>query len=99
MVPVRKQIYLTRDLDRMLKQASRDRGRSEADIVREALESYLGGRPGAENPLLGLLGKFKDWEPNIGRDHDVHLYEKEAGPCPACSSSTHRAGSRHSRRW
>jgi plasmid stability protein len=53
----RKQLYLTDDLDDRLKDRSAVSGRSEAALVREALEAYL-QEPGipAGDPILGLAG-------------------------------------------
>ncbi|MCL6614578.1 MAG: ribbon-helix-helix protein, CopG family, partial [Firmicutes bacterium] len=38
---LRKQIYLTRDLNRRLRAAAESRGATESCLIREALEEYL----------------------------------------------------------
>jgi hypothetical protein len=41
---VRKQIYLRRDQDRSLKQVARQEGRTEAELVRQAIDDYTTAR-------------------------------------------------------
>ncbi len=57
---VRKQIYLTREQDRRLKTLAGRRRRPAADLVREALDRYLGlRRPKARltgDPLWDIVG-------------------------------------------
>lgn len=43
---VRKQIYIQKRQDALLKRLSRARGESEAEIIRQALERELAGLPG-----------------------------------------------------
>ena len=38
---IRKQLYITREQDRALKQRAREQGASEAEVVREALGRHL----------------------------------------------------------
>ena len=60
---LRKQIYLTRDLNRRLCQTAKQAGESESSLVREALEEYLAQEerrltPEENNPILGMAGMF-----------------------------------------
>ncbi|MBI2569483.1 MAG: ribbon-helix-helix protein, CopG family [Candidatus Schekmanbacteria bacterium] len=54
---VRKQIYLDRRLERLLKERCARVGRSQAEVVREALESALG--PDAESAELRAWYELK----------------------------------------
>ncbi len=50
---IRKQLYLDRRHDQRLKDVARHTGRSEADIVREAIEQYHVAAPRAVPPDPG----------------------------------------------
>lgn len=47
---VRKQLYITREQDRALKQRAREQGASEAEVVREALDRHLRSQAGPVLP-------------------------------------------------
>lgn len=47
---IRKQLYITREQDRALKQRAREQGASEAEVVREALDRHLQPQPGPVLP-------------------------------------------------
>jgi hypothetical protein len=96
-VPIRKQIYINPDIDRRLKAAARARGLSEAQIVRAALERYLGASRASGDPLEALIGTFEDPGESVAERHDAVLYGKES-ECAACSSSTPPAGTQRSTR-
>jgi Arc/MetJ-type ribon-helix-helix transcriptional regulator len=49
-------VYLPDDIRRGLDGAARDTGRSQAELIREALRAYLAGRPPA-------------WPDSFGRHH------------------------------
>lgn len=58
---VRKQVYLTVELDARLRREAARQQRSEAEILREALSARLGARRGdradvAKDPLWNLVG-------------------------------------------
>jgi Ribbon-helix-helix protein, copG family len=48
-------VYLTKDLQKKLKRAAKDSGRSEANVIREALESYLIHQPPRVPRSLGAI--------------------------------------------
>jgi hypothetical protein len=50
MAMIRKQIYLTRELDEKVKQLSAAWGVAEAEVIRVALENLSGYRPDARRP-------------------------------------------------
>ena len=51
----RTTIYLAADLEVRLKQEVARRGRPMAELIREAVEVYLAGAPGAEPPGAGAF--------------------------------------------
>ena len=58
---IRKQIYLPEELERRLSVASKQQQKSEAELVREALEDKLGvGSPVSAG--AGLLKLSRAWE-------------------------------------
>jgi hypothetical protein len=59
-------LYLTRELQLRLRAAARRRGRPQAELVREALDAYLG----EGEPRGGLIG--------IGDDPDLEAADSEA---------------------
>ncbi|MGE5549770.1 MAG: hypothetical protein ACM3ZC_04460 [Bacteroidota bacterium] len=61
---LRKQIYLTADLNRRLRAAATGRGKTESCLVREALVEYLAAEerrrtPEKDNPVLQMIGMFE----------------------------------------
>ncbi|HEY7450111.1 MAG TPA: CopG family transcriptional regulator [Vicinamibacterales bacterium] len=62
-------VYLPRELKRALKRAARQRGRSEAELLREAV-SRIAGEDGAPAPRLPL---FRSSGPSIAGDVDGAL--------------------------
>ena len=74
----RKQIYLDEASDRALKRLAARTGRSEASLIREALQRYLtpdGGDPG-DDPLERLIGLVADESgpDDVAEEHDHYLY-------------------------
>ncbi|MCL4517204.1 MAG: ribbon-helix-helix domain-containing protein [Firmicutes bacterium] len=78
---VRRQLYLTRELDQKLRKLSKNANLSESEILREALGSYLAQEdrkriPLEENPLYQMIGFCK---PGGGKDgaanHDEYIYD------------------------
>jgi hypothetical protein len=77
---IRKQIYLPEDLERRLSVASQQQRKSEAQLIREALEDKLGARPpvsaGAALMKLAELGRRLDIKlpADASAKHDDYLY-------------------------
>jgi hypothetical protein len=77
---VRKQIYLPEELERRLSVASKQQHKSEAQLIREALDDKLGAAPpvsaGAALMKLAELGKRLDitLPPDASAKHDDYLY-------------------------
>ena len=77
---IRKQIYLPEELGRRLSVASKQQRKSEAELVREALEDKLGATPpvsaGAALMKLAELGRRLDvaLPPDASARHDDYLY-------------------------
>lgn len=62
-------LYLPSDLHRALKEAARQEGKSQAELVREALAAYLAKR---KKPELRSLGVAEDEELS-GRESEAWL--------------------------
>ncbi len=82
----RKQVYLDRASDELLKKWAVHKGVSEAFLIREAVDSYLAGLEQKEtggagsDPLLRLVGLYKDAiPPDLAREHDRYLDQEEDG--------------------
>lgn len=81
---VRTQLYLPRDQHRDLKRVARERETSMAQVVRDAVDSYLShldDRPGPEegayrsDPIWRLPDRARDFgRDDDARDHDTLLY-------------------------
>jgi hypothetical protein len=56
---VRKQIYIQKRQDVMLKRLSQARGLSQAEIIRQAIEHEIGGVPG--QPVLADMSAMDDF--------------------------------------
>ena len=73
----RKQIYLDDTSERALKRLAARTGRSEASLIREALQHYLAsGVEHADDPLEGLIGLVPDetGPDDVAEEHDHYLY-------------------------
>lgn len=77
----RKQIYLDPGSDKRLKKLAKQKGVSEASLIREAVDTYLAkaeeqpGETAAKDPLLLLVGIYRgDLPPDAAADHDRYLY-------------------------
>ncbi|HET6684876.1 MAG TPA: CopG family transcriptional regulator [Gaiella sp.] len=74
----RKQIYLDEANERALKRLAARTGRSEASLIREALERYLapGGGDDEHDPLERLIGLVADetGPDDVAEEHDHYLY-------------------------
>jgi hypothetical protein len=77
---IRKQIYLPEELEQRLAVASKQQQKSEAELVREALEDKLAApssvSAGAALLKLAELGKRLDIKlpPDASAKHDDYLY-------------------------
>ncbi len=60
-------LYLPRELHRALRENSRRTGRPQAEVVREALQSYLSQQ---ERPVLRSIGIAEDRELNSEQTED-----------------------------
>ena len=83
----RKQIYLDIEQDKRLKRLAGKVGKSEAALVREALEVYMTreqsiAKPLGNDPLLELIGLCQNPEgpKDASFNHDLYLYGKEREP-------------------
>lgn len=79
---LRKQIYLTRDLDRRLRESAKRAHETESAVVREALAEYLAQEdrrltPPEDNPVLRMAGMFEGDSGcrEVSGDIDRHLAE------------------------
>ena len=75
----RTQIYIDEELDRRLRAAAAEEGRSAAALVRDAVRAYLTqrrGKPEAD-PILALAGTFTSRRPDASVEHDRLLYGDE----------------------
>ena len=73
----RKQIYLDAASERGLKRLSARTGRSEASLIREALQRYLAsGGDQVDDPLEKLIGLVADetGPDDVAEEHDHYLY-------------------------
>jgi len=80
----RKQIYLDEASERGLKRLAARTGRSEASLIREALQRYLAsGGDNVDDPLEKLIGLVADetGPDDVAEEHDHYLYgaPKERG--------------------
>lgn len=79
---VRRQLYLTKDLNRQLKKCSNAARISESEILREALGQYLErekrrSTPQEDNPVLKMKGLFSGDDDCLlaAERHDDIVYE------------------------
>lgn len=78
---VRKQVYLTPSQNTRLRRAAKQLRRSEADLLREAVEMQLAGTgPAApavrDDPLFKLVGVGQSTEGDLSERVDEILYAK-----------------------
>lgn len=72
---VRKQIYLKVEQEMALKRRAEEEGKSEAELLRRALDNYLSKAPtGRRNPLWDLVGMVKDNITDGSEHHDQDIY-------------------------
>ncbi|MDC3411966.1 ribbon-helix-helix domain-containing protein [Aquibacillus sp. 3ASR75-11] len=72
---VRKQIYLEPKQDKFIKKLATGQGKTEAEIIREAIEHYLvSGKSDLSDPLHKLLGMAKSQVKDGSLKHDQYIY-------------------------
>ncbi|MEN1967851.1 CopG family transcriptional regulator [Lentibacillus sp. N15] len=72
---IRKQIYLEPDQNKEVKQLSAIKGRTEAEIIREAIDNFLvSNRTAQKDPLFELVGMVKNGEKDGSTAHDQDIY-------------------------
>lgn len=74
-------VRLPEELSTKLDRAARRAGRKRSDLVRQALEQFLGdsGRPGSTRPIdlvQDLLGAVESGLPDLGQRHREHLLSR-----------------------
>jgi len=77
---VRMQIQFTEEQVAGLRREAARLGVSQAELVRRALDSYLGPRPITDRTAIrerarAVIGAFQGHEGDIGRRHDDYLAE------------------------
>lgn len=77
---LRKQIYITKELNQRLRQSANWKGNTESAIIREALEEYLAQEqrrttPKDQNPVLQMVGMFEGDQScsDVSSNVDEHL--------------------------
>lgn len=60
-------LYLSKELHRALKEAARREGRPQSELVRGALEEYLGKKP---RSVIGSIGAGADEELSASRSEE-----------------------------
>jgi hypothetical protein len=75
---IRKQVYLSREQNERLRRAARRLRRTEADVLREALERHLGDRRAAtfvgRDPLWAIVGIAASPRGDLSDRIDERLY-------------------------
>jgi hypothetical protein len=76
---IRKQVYLTAAQNEQLRRMAKQEGRSEAEILREALQHHLEGTQveaasPSDDPLWSLVGLAQSDDGDLSESVDAHLY-------------------------
>ena len=76
---VRKQVYLTPAQNQRLRRAAAKQRRSEAEIIREAIDRQLGGETLTraeieKDPLWGIIAIAHSGDPDFSKNVDHYLY-------------------------
>jgi len=75
---VRKQVYLTQEQDQRVRRAAALSRRTDAAIIREALDRHLEPQrskaPLEEDPLWGIVGLGKSSKGDLSERVDEYLY-------------------------
>lgn len=78
----RKQIYLTEQIDGERKRLAQARGRSESDLIREALQRYLSQETAEADPWRSLVGLARGGGPDESTRVDEVAYGKHPDDRP-----------------
>ena len=77
---IRKQIYLDPEQNRQVKRLSARQGKTEAEIIREAIDNYLiHNKKQQEDPLLELTAMVKNKITDGSISHDEAIYLTDKG--------------------
>lgn len=78
---IRKQVYLEPKQDEMIKQLSAGEGKSEAEIIRDAIDRYLVTEKKLGNDplekLIGMVEKKELQDDSLNHDHSLYSDQKE----------------------
>ncbi|MFD1361813.1 ribbon-helix-helix domain-containing protein [Lentibacillus salinarum] len=74
---VRKQIYLEPDQNKKIKQLSARERKTEAEIIRDAVNNYLSNNEANTDPLSQLIGMVKNGDRQGSTKHDLDIYLSE----------------------
>ncbi len=79
MAMIRTQIYLTQTQHRLIQKLARQQGSSAAEIIRQAVESYLEKMipSGGEDPLFKVIGLGASGETKGSVKHDEGIYDAD----------------------
>lgn len=77
MEQIRKQVYISSVLDRVLKQVCSGDSVSESEVIRRALEAYFRWRgiEAEEDPILRTIGLAGDEGPGTGSTQHDDIYD------------------------
>ncbi len=77
MAMIRTQIYLTQMQHRLIQKLARQQRSSAAEIIRQAVESYLEKMVpgGGEDPLFKIIGLGASGETKGSIEHDKGIYD------------------------
>ncbi|HEV3310190.1 MAG TPA: CopG family transcriptional regulator [Chloroflexota bacterium] len=78
---VKKQMYLTSELNRAVKELADETGRTESAVIREALVDYVAVTRGIRDPMDDIIGMVDATDvPTDGSiNHDRYLYDDRNG--------------------
>lgn len=73
---IKKQVYLTPDLNKGVKDLAQERGKSESQIVRDAVAEYISESRAECDPFDRLIGldDSTNGPTDLSNNHDKYLY-------------------------
>lgn len=74
---MRKQIYLSEEADKALKRLAVAKGRSESELIREAIDGYLSRHEQTQDPWDALVGLVPEGDHDESRRVDEVVYNLE----------------------
>ncbi|MFW6017060.1 MAG: hypothetical protein ACOCRK_11530 [bacterium] len=80
----RKQIYITQELDKKIKDIAYIQNKTESSVIREALGEYIAKKEKNnlardDNPLSSIIGLGESGKEDISINHDQYLYKIPGG--------------------